>query len=164
MMFCKLLWPIALLSTVQCLTAAVDALPRFDFTHAGAVAEWEPTHDIARIEPTAEGMRISISGNDPYSCGPARDYPKDLPLFLCVRLNSDMPGMFQVFYFTDQIGPSEEASVRAFVKGRRWETVRVAMPALSPRSRLRIDPPGNAGACTISAVWFEQRALLPEPP
>ena len=146
-------------------------LPRFDFTAPGVSAEWAATHDIAKIESAAEGMRIVISGADPYSVGPVRDYPASQALWLCVRLNSEQAGTLQVFYFAPGSPGSEEESVRIPVRGGKWEIVRTAMPPLGPGYRLRIDPPGTAGACTISSLWLEDRTLLqgpawprPEPP
>ncbi len=60
-------------------SAFAQELPQFDFTkpetQSQAAREWTAAHDISKIEGTAEGMVISIDGNDPYSFGPARDYP-----------------------------------------------------------------------------------------
>src|SRR5438046_1237077 len=75
---------------VQC--AGAGDLPAFDFqTDAGAQG-WLATRDISGMDRTAEGLRVQISGNDPYLMGPARDYPAGVPLWLRLRLNSEQGG------------------------------------------------------------------------
>jgi len=55
-------------------------MPEFEFRDAGQVKQWAPTHDLAGLEGTAEGMLLRISGGDPYTLGPARDYPEGVAL------------------------------------------------------------------------------------
>lgn len=140
-------------------------LPQFDFTRpetkAATVREWNAAHDISKIESGAEGMVISIGGSDPYSFGPARDYPENVPLWLTVRLKADTEGDTQVFYFTD--GPHEEKSVRFHVPENQWVEKRVALPPLGKGIRFRLDPPGNKGQATIAFLRFAPRVLLKEP-
>jgi len=37
-------------------------LPRFDFTKAQDAQAWQPVHDVARVQATAEGLLVEISG------------------------------------------------------------------------------------------------------
>lgn len=138
-------------------------LPVFDFTKPAEVARWVPSHDISALKPTPAGMVIHISGGDPYTHGPARQYPVGAALWLCMRLNSQESGSVQVFTYTGQVGTSEAASVRAAVRGGKWVDVRMPIYPLGPTRRLRIDPPGTKGTCTIARIWFEPRVLLKEP-
>lgn len=150
---------LAVCATVAC--GQGSRLPRFDFTDASEVQQWHPTHDIRSIEATPEGMAIHISGSDPYSVGPRRDYPSGVPLWLRIRLKSDDGGTAQIFYFTT--GSTEENSVRFGVQAGEWQTLRVPLPALGPGYALRFDPPGTSGVCIVSSIEFEQRVLLKEP-
>src|SRR5688572_6350848 len=72
-------------------------LPAFDFTQSRDAQGWGALHDIARLTPTADGLRVTISGSDPYLHGPARNYPAGVALWLKLRLKSDQGGSCQVF-------------------------------------------------------------------
>src|SRR5262245_15469812 len=76
-------------------------LPSFDFRDARVAKEWGQPHDLGPIQPTADGLELSIRGADPYLFGPARDYPANTPLWLIARLRSDQAGSAEVFYFRD---------------------------------------------------------------
>jgi hypothetical protein len=141
-----------------------QTLPSFDFTQAAAVKEWLPTHDVARITATPEGMLIEINGGDPYLHGPARDYPPGTPLWLRIRLKSDQAGTGQIFFFTAAKGANEPDSVHFPVpKAGVWVEARVPMPALGPGTMLRLDPPGVGGKCLVASIAFEPRVMLQEP-
>lgn len=135
---------------------AGPALPRFDFTRSGGLAGWEGAHDVGPLWQTAEGLVISIRGADPFIISPARDYPEDQPLSLLVRLKSDQGGVGQVFYFQDS--PQEAKSIRFPVRADTWDEVRVPLPPLGARYRLRLDPPGAGGTCVLSSLAVEARA------
>src|SRR5438477_10849584 len=87
--------------------AVAQPLPEFDFRRAETSREWGNPHDISALQPTAEGLEITIQGNDPYFFGPARDYPADTPLWLVVRLKPGQAGMGEVFYFRDHVDPKK---------------------------------------------------------
>jgi hypothetical protein len=148
-----------LLLFLPSLLAAV--LPSFDFTTASGAQGWQALHDISRLEQTAEGLRVQISGGDPYFAGPPRDYPAGTPLWLRLRLKSDEGGTCQVFYYRD--APSEANSVKFPVPAGRWYDAQVPLPALGAGYRLRLDPPGGGGACVFARLWFEERVLLQPP-
>jgi hypothetical protein len=141
--------------------AESSGLPEFDFTRPAGAAGWTAAHDISRLEPTSEGLRVSISGEDPYFVGPAVHCPVGQPLWLLIRLKSDPGGMAQVFYFTRNA--TEEASVRFDVPRGRWTEARLPLPALGPNYRLRIDPPGAKGTCTVSRLSIETRTSIKVP-
>lgn len=137
------------------------ALPDFDFTVIPDATEWVAQHDIASLTPTTDGLVVRISGSDPYFMGPSRDYPTDTPLWLHLRMKSEQGGMAQVFYFTN--GPSEENSVRFFVPAGDWTESKVRLPSLGAGYRLRIDPPGGGGTCTLASLRFEPRVIFQSP-
>ncbi len=145
--------------------ARAQTLPGFDFKQASVVQSWQPTSDIANIQATSQGMLIEISGNDPYTLGPARTYPQNLTLRLRIRLKSDQKGVGRIFFFTSAKGPNEEDSVSFLVpKAGEWVEALVPMPALGPGTSLRIDPPGvGIGKCLISSLTFEPNVKLKEP-
>ncbi|MDQ3814764.1 MAG: hypothetical protein M3347_12545 [Armatimonadota bacterium] len=152
---------IILVTALASSVAASPSLPMFDFTKPQDVQGWQPTHDIASIEGSAEGLVITISGPDPYAIGPARDFPRDTPLWLHARLKSAQAGTAQIFYFNDH--PTEANSVRFGVEAGVWKEARLPLPALGPGYRFRIDPPGTGGQAIINSLRFEPRLLLKEP-
>ena len=138
-------------------------LPRFDFAASGTALDWQATHDISHLIPTALGLEVAISGEDPYLVSPPRDYPAGQALWLTLRLKSAQSGNGQIFYFPPTSGPNETDSVRFFVKGGEWTTVRVPLPALGPGYRLRFDPPGSGGTCLLALMALTPRRLFSEP-
>lgn len=128
----------------------------FNFTQ-GSAPGWQATHDISALRTTSDGMVIQISGNDPYSWGPARNYPAGVPLWLEVRIKSDQSGQGQFFYFTSS--PSEANSIRFNVPGGVWFETRLALPPLGSSYRLRFDPPGVGGSCTVAYLRITRRDL-----
>ena len=142
-------------------TACAGQPAGFDFRDAGAVARWQPTSDINRLESTPDGMRITISGPDPYTIGPAVDLPTGQPLWLNVRARSDEGGALQVFYF--RTGPTEAAAVRCALRKGQWQDVRVPLPALGSGYRFRIDPPGVKGSCVVQSMTLTPRRVIAAP-
>ncbi|HEY3281278.1 MAG TPA: hypothetical protein VGN26_03315, partial [Armatimonadota bacterium] len=141
--------------------AASAPLVSFNFKQAATVGEWKPAHDVAPLVSTSEGMEIRITGGDPYVIGPARDLPAGTNLWLKARLKSDQGGTAQVFYF--QTDATEEHSVRLNVRPGAWEELRVPLPPQGPGTRLRLDPPGDRGACVVESLMLEPRDMLKEP-
>ncbi|MFM7205171.1 MAG: hypothetical protein ACKO4T_00665 [Planctomycetaceae bacterium] len=136
-------------------------LPGFDFTRPGAVAEWQPAHDVSGLEAGADGMVIGIDGGDPFIIGPPRDYPADLPVRMTLRIRPAVDGHAQVFFFRDHAG--EDRSVALSVRGGMRNDVQALLPPLGPATRLRIDPPGRSGAAVVTRLGFEPAASLPAP-
>ena len=156
-------------SRARAQSAGSGDLPSFDFSEDSGRAGWQAAHDLSHLAPEAGGLRVHITGGDPYLIGPPRDYPAGKLLWLHLRLKSDQGGGAQVFYFTN--APSEARSVRFTVPGGVWHDVQIPMPALGLGYGLRIDPPGDAGTCLLARLWFEERVLYaapawprPEPP
>lgn len=148
---------------VACSAQSPQELPSFDFTRPETVAEWQPTHHISRISGSPEGMVIEISGYDPYTHGPVREFPENVPLWLEIRLKSEQKGMLQIFYARAGQGTAEERSARRFVNTTDWVTLRMPLSALGPRAWIRIDPPGTSGKCVVAYVRFSPR-VTPSPP
>ena len=136
-------------------------LPSFDFSAPENVTDWQPTHDVAQLRHTTDGLAVDITGIDPYFTGPARDFPAGIPLWARVRMKSDAGGSAQIFYFAGH--PTEEHSVRFNVPPGEWHEAKLPLPALGARYRLRIDPPGDAGSFTLAGIWFESRVPVPAP-
>ena len=153
-------------AVIGTLVLSVDAfcaeLPSFDFTKPGGAEGWKAEHDVARMEATAEGLAVEIGGGDPYIIGPSRDFPAGMLLFVKVRFKSDQAGSLQMFYGAD--GFVEERSLRFAARGGGdWEEGESILPALGPKCRFRIDPPGTGGKAVLAGVWFRERAALKEP-
>ncbi len=69
--------------------------------------------------------------------------------------------MCQVFY--SNAGFSETQSVRFSVPQDQWHEAKVRLPALGASYRIRIDPPGDSGTCTIAWLRFEARVIIASP-
>lgn len=158
------LWRI--LWTLGCLvlaTALRAALPVFDFTDAAQSARWGEPHHLASHLPTGDGLALAINGADPWLIGPPCDFPAGQPLWLHVRLKSDLSGVCQVFYFPANSHATEPNSVRFAVRGGDWIEAKIRLPALGPGYRLRLDPPGDGGVCVLGRLWFTERLLFTPP-
>ncbi|MBM3495842.1 MAG: hypothetical protein FJX72_16190, partial [Armatimonadetes bacterium] len=137
------------------------ALKEMDLTEAAAVASWQPTHDVAGIEASPEGMVIRINGGDPYITGPVLGIRSDSPLWLRMRVRSDVGGTMQAFYFEDY--PTEARASHAPTPQRKWTEIAMALPPLKPGTRIRLDPPGTSGACTVAWIRVSERKVHPMP-
>jgi len=137
------------------------ALPDFDFTKAEDRDRWAPTHHLDAIAGSDQGMLLRSTGDDPYTTGPARDYPIGLPLRMTIRLFSQQSGTARVYYFTH--GANEKQSVRADVRGGAWTTVQLRLPPLGPKYRIRFNPPADTGDCIVQSISFAEAKTLAEP-
>ena len=154
----------ALLAATLALAGVAGAQPppRIDFTRAGSETGWDASHDVAPLTRTDDGLVIRITGADPFITGPAHDYPEGEPVTLVLRAKSDEGGVAQVFYFQ---GAAQEAkSVRFVLRKGAWDDVRVKLPPLGARYRLRFDPPGATGTCVLASLAVEaERKDAPAP-
>ena len=159
----KTFWSVILALVHGGAVLAAVPLVEFDFTQPTTAASWPAQHDISALRPTAEGLEITISGEDPYFSGPARDYPVGQSLWLSLRLKSDQGGPGQVFFFRSGATPTEGASVHFSAEPGQWSEVRLPLPPLGPSYRLRLDPPGQSGKCLLSWLRVERRNFYPTP-
>ena len=138
-----------------------------DFHHPSEAARWKPDHDVARIRSTADGMEIDISGPDPFVTGPVMELPAgvadDTRWVLELKLRSEQGGMAEVFYFPEGGHAAAGKSATARVSPGAWQDVRLALPPLGRRFRLRIDPPGTTGKAVIASMQLRPRLSVPEP-
>lgn len=151
---------VVLLAAVGAAAAAPPKLPSFDFTSAAEVQRWWAAHDVGPLVSSGEGMRIQVTGIDPYVIGPPEDYPADLPLWLEMEVDGEA-GTWQVFYYNGDA--SEDNSVRIPVGADGPTTLRAPLPALGPSWRIRIDPPAASRSAVVRSLRFQPRRLLKEP-
>ena len=148
-----------------CHGALADPQPpvaAFDFTRADSVAQWRAANDVASAEATADGMAVVASGNDPFLVGPAIDLPAGAPLALEIKVRSESGGSVEVFYFTDHAAAGKSVSAR--VAAGVWEELRLPLPPLGEKVRLRIDPPATKGGrATIASMALRRRLVFEEP-
>lgn len=159
--FCIVGWsgPAMFAGAVAGIPDRASDLPGFDFTKPSVAAEWLATHDVADVASSPQGLAISLAGVDPYVTGPARDFPGDTPLRMTLVVRPSADGVLQVFYFRDHA--REEASVTVLVRGGVWNTVQALLPPLGAGTRLRLDPPGQAGTALIERIGFAPAVTLP---
>lgn len=134
--------------------AAESPLGEFDFRKSEVADHWKPLHDIATLKATTDGLRVEISGGDPFCIGPTLDLPTGVPLLMKLRLHSEVGGTGQIFFAR---GPmTETQSVRFAVPAGRWHEVLMPLPALGPQFRFRLDPPGDRGVCHFERLTFHK--------
>ena len=137
-----------------------DEAVTFDFRQPGVAEKWVGTHD-ADLTSTPEGLRVAITGADPYLTGPLFSCSKSRRLIVRIRLHSETGGGGQLFFYTDD--PSEEHSVKFSAPARVISEifgpqpavlteVYVPLPELGPEVRFRLDPPGTSGNCLIESI------------
>jgi hypothetical protein len=126
-----------------------QTLHYIDFRNPLEVARWQPTHSISRLLPTRDGMQIDISGEDPYTIGPAYSLPRDKALYLRIRVKAEVGTFWQIFYFRDGTWATEEQSVRFFVPQGTWGEPTLILLVLPGNYRFRIDPPGPSGRAWV---------------
>lgn len=143
------------------LPAQSAPIAKFDFTSAREAGVWRPAHDISASRAGAQGLIVTINGEDPYLIGPRRDYPANVPLRVSIRLKSEAGGSAQLFYFSR--GATEEASVRFDVPAGKWSESKLDLPALGKNYRLRFDPPGDHGTCILASLRVEARKIYVPP-
>ncbi|MFM9114839.1 MAG: hypothetical protein ACKOU6_01595, partial [Planctomycetota bacterium] len=143
--------------------AAGDAEPVqvFNFLADDEVAKWQPAHDVGPLTGTTRGLRIDITGSDPFILGPPRDYPPHQPLVVKLRVHCDAAGWGQLFYFTQQA--TEKNSVRFPIQRGLNQEVTVYLPPLGKNYRLRFDPPENAPQFFLERIECERRLQLTAP-
>jgi hypothetical protein len=129
-------------------TCAEPELWRATFAAATRAELWRPLHGVATLDTTPQGLRIAISGDDPYIESPAIDFPADQKLLVKFRLRSDVGGGGQLFYYNRDA--TEERSVRFPAPAGHWHDVVLALPALGRGYRFRFDPPGDRGDCLLA--------------
>lgn len=155
---------LVLLTVLLHLPAWAQVLYYIDFRNPYEVSRWQPTHSISRLLPTPDGMRIEISGEDPYTIGPAYNLPSDRALYLRVRVKAEVGTFWQIFYFRDGSWATEEQSVRFSVPQGQWGEATLLLPILPGNHRFRIDPPGPSGKAWVRYMSIEVRHIPQEPP
>lgn len=135
--------------------------PAFDFRRASEVRRWQERHDLAPPQAGDDGMLLQITGDDPYLVGPRVDFPQQVPLTVSLRVFSDEPGSWQLFFFDRHA--NETQSVRMAGRAGEWIELKAALPELGPGTRLRIDPPGRKGKGIVAEMRFRRR-LTVDPP
>ena len=143
-----------------CHNAAAQTLVAWDFTSGGEHG-WIGRQHIEKLVTAPQGLRLNITGSDPFIHGPRFDVPEGQLLWLRVKINSDQSGMAQVFYFREHA--REQDSLRFAVRADRWEELSIPLPSLGRGYHLRFDPPGVGGSALIESIRLDARTSLVEP-
>ena len=115
---------------------------------------WKAAHDIAALEPSAEGLVVRASGGDPFLHGPRGDFSTvDEPLLFTATLKSEVAGWGQVFASKDV---DREAQSAFFRLEKGWNEVCLPLPPMGRDWRLRLDSPGD---CTVARVGVVTSAI-----
>jgi len=132
-----------------------------DFRQPDEIAKWIPVHHVKQLQKVADGMEISISGDDPYIHGPALNLKAKGPWLMKIRVRSETSGLAQIFYFDRNT--TEENSVRFPVNKGELQEVIVPLPSLPSPVRFRFDPPGTSGKVLLQAISLEPRSVFEQP-
>ncbi len=138
-------------------TRGQEPIASLDLRQPEASRSWTPLHDLKALEATPEGVRATISGEDPYFRGPTLDFPEGVALTATFRLKSDRSGTLQIFHAGPGQGFDEERAASKAVRGGEWRDVALRLPPLGPKTTFRIDPPGTSGVCVFESIRFEPR-------
>ena len=170
LLLCKVLamsrfWIVVVLAWAGILHAGerargADGSVTFDFRQPGVAEKWAGTHDVD-LTSSMEGLRVAITGADPYFTGPLFQTPPTGQVIVRIRLQSSTGGGGQLFYYSD--GPSEGHSMKFSVPGpvisgifkpqpAAMTEVFVPLPVMGPKLRFRLDPPGTSGECVIESI------------
>lgn len=152
-----------LLTVLLHLSARAQVLLYIDFRSPYEVSRWQPIHSISRLLPTLDGMQIEISGEDPYTIGPAYNLPSNKAPYLRVHVKAEVGTFWQIFYFRDGTWATEEQSVRFSVPQGQWGEATLLLPILAGKHRFRIDPPGPSGRAWVRYMSIEVCHILQEP-
>jgi len=130
-------------------------------TGPGGIFAFDPTL-ILDNTPGGGGHLFQNSENLGFSIFPGLNFnPNASGLYTFdLKLFSSAGGSCQIFYFSNSA--TEANSVRFTVPAAQWTEGRVAVPALGPGYRLRIDPPGTTGTATLAYLRSEARSLWPD--
>ena len=140
-----------------------EDLAVFDLSRPEVAGRWKPIHSIGRMTPTPEGLEVEIAGPDPYFGSPRVDLPAGADLWMHVRLWSEQGGAAQVFFYEDGGRIPETQSVRFATVPGVWTERRLAVRGFGPKTRFRIDPPGDSGRAVVASVRLSRRVTI-EPP
>jgi hypothetical protein len=146
---------------VMGMATAAEPLTVLDFS--SGTQGWSGNRQVRSVRATPEGLAYECSGDeDPWLEGPpAERLPVGTPLRLILRLKAeggDPSG--ELFY-----GPSFSAGHSAAFGIRndgQWHDYTVVLPALPPRSRLRLDPGNRGGRGVLASIRAVPLAPLAE--
>lgn len=133
----------------------MGAASQFDFTESGGATRWLAKHSVAPLKVEPEGLRIQITGDDPFIEGPPlRKAAGPGAVHLRVRVKSEAGGAAQVFWAVGNWTP--EQSVSFDVEAGLWTDVTIPLPSLEKGTRFRFDPPDTKGTCLLAWMIAEE--------
>lgn len=148
----KFLLIVALMAPLACPADAPVRL--FDFKNDAR--GWKGNQDVSDFAATTEGITFRTAERDPWIEGPAAGMPANARLKLRVRLKSSKAGSGQIYFGPQFTG--EKVVGLPIRTANEWCEIEIVLPPQPERSRLRIDPPGNA-SCAVA--WIDAQTLRP---
>lgn len=147
----------AILVLVCCLSAGLlhAAPPSYEFQSKKQGLGWQAINHVGNAGFTSDGLTFTISGNDPQLISPAADFTAKETLCIHLKLHSEAGGRGQIFYLENGAGSREDNSLSFTADANTWTEVRLPLPPLGKNTKLRFDPPGGSGRCTISYIRVE---------
>ncbi|MHB1463441.1 MAG: hypothetical protein ACYC1M_19310 [Armatimonadota bacterium] len=143
-------------------TSAFAALPTYEFTSQADVNTWTGQHSISSKLYVNGSMELTLSGEDPYITGPARNLG-DKPVYATIRIYSEVGGPAEFFWYTATQGVQAGHEVAFVVPAGQWSEIAVSLPALGSSGGLRLDPPGTSGKCLVNWVHFDEQVIVNPP-
>ena len=137
------------------LATILAAPPSYEFQTKKQGLGWQAANHIVNPGFTSDGLVFNISGNDPQLISPAADFTAKEALCVHLKFHSEAGGRGQIFFLENGAGSREDNSIAFSADANTWTEVRLPLPALGKNTRLRLDPPGSNGRCTISFIRIE---------
>ncbi len=141
-------------------TGSAGMVTLFDFSQGRQ--GWEPTHQVANLRATGEGLTFNTTGLDPYLIGPApANLPVDTRFFLTIRMKSTADGAGAIYFGRRGFEPGDFIPFNIEPDGA-WREYTLLMPPMPAGTRLRLDPAGQVPG-RVAVAWMKAEPIVPLP-
>jgi hypothetical protein len=154
--------PLVTDETVRALQARGEAAALLTWDFTKDAQDWQAINDCS-IAPTRDGLRVSLSGADPFlSSAELTNFPTG-PVVVVLRTRGQGGGAALYWYEEGEAGyAGDKVQTFAVPGGSDWRETRVRLPVQGRLKRLRFDPPGTSGVIEIAAIRLLQD-VVPDP-
>ncbi len=144
--------PLMTAADVGALRVPTAGPPLVDWDFSQGLAGWQALHNCTADPVAGTGLRLTLTGDDPYLQSPPINVPG--PVVVALRLRQTSGGG-AAFYWTDTGNPDYGGDrLRTFAvrADGEWHEYAVRLEPTGSLTRLRFDPPGSAGVVDLAWV------------
>ncbi len=154
--------PLVTDETVQALREPSQAARLADWDFSRDTQGWQAINGCS-IAPAADGLRVSLSGADPFITSAELTGQPQGPVLAVLRTRGQGGGAACYWYEEGDAGyAGDKVQTFALPGGSDWRETRVRLPVRGRLKRLRFDPPGTAGVIEIATIRLLQD-VAPDP-